>query len=159
MQYLWIVNLTERILIMQFSNLSVKISSREIQLKSSRCIRFYKLLLNWRNIENVDQRRSILERVKLFHLSYTFFSPSTWHVFQWSWYVDLLLVSYARDSAVDTVAWYHSRYLESQLRLNYRHAMFPFHFADHRRITRADPRFFSRWHICAPTLYTLPFDT
>lgn len=65
MQYLWIVNLTERILIMQFSNLSVKISSREIQLKSSRCIRFYKLLLNRRNIENVDQRRSILERVKL----------------------------------------------------------------------------------------------
>ena len=65
MQYLWIVNLTERILIMQFSNLSVKISSREIQLKSSRCIRFYKLLLNRRNIENVEQRRSILERVKL----------------------------------------------------------------------------------------------
>lgn len=52
------------------------------------------------------------------------------------------------------VAWYQSRYLESQLRLNYHHAMFPFHFADHARITRADPRFFSRWHICVLTLYT-----
>lgn len=54
---------------------------------------------------NIDERyrsfptRYSNDRTLLnYHTPLLFFSPSTWHVFQWSWYVDLLLVSYARDS-------------------------------------------------------------
>lgn len=62
------------------------------------------------------------------------------------------------------VAWYHGFDTWNRNPFKLLRAMFPFHFADHVRITRADPRFFSRWHIsvltlCAPHLIRRRYNT